>query len=148
MWQTTRSVGCLYAPRLETINSFESAASREYNGLTLLLKGKIPKQLFVRVGVMRSAYISPDYLTFDVRLSKGFRLRERVRLTLLAESFHVPNPVNQRVDISDDGFLNSAGRFVAYSAQVGKALYPGEFVKTSSPSSRPARAHRGRCSSP
>jgi hypothetical protein len=59
-WQTTRSVGCPYPPclndvqrpdpRLGTINSFESAASSEHNGLTLLLKGKIRKQLFVRVG--------------------------------------------------------------------------------------------------
>ena len=59
-WQTTRSVDCPYPPcindvqrpdpRLGTINSFESAASSVYNGLTLLLKGKIGKQLFVRVG--------------------------------------------------------------------------------------------------
>ena len=35
------------------------------------------------------------------------------------------------MDISDDGFLNSAGQFVAYSTQVGKTLYPGEFVKNS-----------------
>jgi len=54
-----------------------------------------------------------------------------VRITLLAESFNVSNRVNQRVDISDDGFLNSAGQFVAYSTQVGKTLYPGEFVKNS-----------------
>ena len=66
-----------------------------------------------------------------LRLSKGFQLSERVRLTLLAESFNVTNRVNQRVDISDDGFLNSAGQFVAYSTKVGKTLYPGEFVKNS-----------------
>ena len=243
-WQTTRSVDCPYPPclndvqrpdpRLGTINSFESAASSEYNGLTLLLKGKIGKQLFIRVGytfakaiddgtdslvvgrpgnvqnayatqlerglsvtdqrnrfvassvyeplsfhyeqpvlnalfnhwkvstvftvgsgrpinatmagdanrddntyndrlpgVVRNAYIGPDYFTIDVRLSKGFQLSERVRLTLLAESFNVTNRVNQRVDISDDGYLNSAGQFVAYSTKVGKSLYPGEFVKNS-----------------
>ena len=33
--------------------------------------------------------------------------------------------------ISDDGFLNSAGQFVAYSTQVGEKLYPGEFIKNS-----------------
>jgi hypothetical protein len=64
-----------------------------------------------------------------VRLSKGFQLGERVRLTLLAESFNVSNRVNQRVDISDDGFPNSAGQFIAYSTKAGKTLYPGEFVK-------------------
>ncbi len=55
-WQTTRSVDCPYPPclndvqrpdpRLGTINSFESAASSIYNGLTLLLKGQVGKQLF------------------------------------------------------------------------------------------------------
>ena len=83
-------------------------------------------------GVVRNAYIGPNYLSLDVRLSKGFQLSERVRLTLLAESFNVSNRVNQRVDISDDGFLNSAGQFVAYTTQVGKTLYPCEFLKNSS----------------
>jgi hypothetical protein len=81
--------------------------------------------------VVRNAYIGPGYFTVDVRLSKGFQFGERFRLTVLAESFNVTNRVNQRVDISDDGYLNSAGQFVAYSTQVGKALYPGEFVKNS-----------------
>jgi hypothetical protein len=221
-------------PRLGTINSFESAASSVYNGLTILLKGQIGKQFFIRAGytfakaiddgtdslvvgrpgnvqnayatqlerglsvtdqrhrlvassvyepasfhfetpmlnqlmnnwklstvitvgsgrpinatmagdanrddntyndrlpgAVRNAYIGPGYFTADVRISKGFQLSERVRMTLLAESFNVMNRVNQRVDISDDGFLNSAGQFVAYSTQVGKTLYPGEFVKNS-----------------
>ncbi|HEY4962495.1 MAG TPA: TonB-dependent receptor, partial [Terriglobales bacterium] len=240
-WQTTRSVDCPYPPcindvhrpdpRLGTINSFESAASSVYNGLTLLVKGKIGKQVFVHVGytfakaiddgtdalvvdrpgnvqnayatqlerglsvtdqrnrfiassvyepqsfhyeqpvlnalfnnwkvstvftvgsgrpinatmagdanrddntyndrlpgVVRNAYIGPGYFTTDVRIGKGFQLSERVRLTLLAESFNVTNRVNQRVDISDDGFLNSAGQFIAYSTSIGKTSYPGEFV--------------------
>ena len=54
-----------------------------------------------------------------------------MRLTLLAESFNVTNRLNQRVTISDDGYLNSAGQFVAYSTQVGKTLYAGEFVTNS-----------------
>jgi hypothetical protein len=82
-------------------------------------------------GVVRNAYIGPGCFTIDVRLSKGFQFGERFRLTVLAESFNLTNRVNQRVDISDDGYLNSAGQFVAYSTKVGKALYPGEFVKNS-----------------
>ncbi len=242
-WQTKRSVDCPYPPcindvqrpdpRLGTINSFESAASSIYNGGTIMLKGQVNKNLFVRLGytfakaiddgtdslvvgrpgnvqnayavqlerglsvddqrnrfvgsavyetpwsfelpalnallkhwtvstimtvgsgrpinatmagdsnrddnpyndrlpgAVRNAYIGPDYFTVDVRLSKGFQLGERLRLTVLAESFNLANRINQRVDISDDGFLNSAGQFVAYSTQVGKSLYPGEFVKNS-----------------
>ena len=79
----------------------------------------------------RNAYIGPGYFTADLRVSKSFQLSERVRLTLQAESFNVTNQVNRRVDISDDGFINSAGQFVAYSTQVGTNLYPGEFVKNS-----------------
>jgi hypothetical protein len=243
-WQTTRSVDCPYPPclndvqrpdpRLGTINSFESAASSVYNGLTVMLKGNIGKQFFLRAGytfakaiddgadslvvgrpgnvqnayatqlerglsvtdqrqrlvastvwqspqfpyesrmlgalfnnwtastvftagsgrpinatiagdanrdndtyndrlpgAARNSYIGPGYFTVDMRISKSFQLSERVRVTLLAESFNVSNRINRRVDISDDGFLNSAGQFVAYSTSVGKALYPGEFVKNS-----------------
>ena len=243
-WQTTRSVDCPYPPclnevqrpdpRLGTINSFESAASSVYNGLTVMLKGQIGKQIFIRAGytfakaiddgtdslvvgrpgnvqnayatqlerglsvtdqrqrlvastvyeprsfhyqtrglralfnnwkassvftvgsgrpvnatmagdanrddnayndrlpgAVRNAYIGAGYFTVDMRISKSLQLSERVRLTLLAESFNVSNQVNRRVDISDDGFLNSAGQFVAYSTKVGKTSYPGEFVKNS-----------------
>jgi hypothetical protein len=243
-WQTTKSVDCPYPPcindlqrpdpRLGTINSFESAATSIYNGVTVLLKGQVGKQLFIRAGytfakaiddgtdslvvgrpgnvqnayatqlerglsvtdqrhrfvastvyeplpvhyqfralnavlsnwkassvftagsgrpinatmagdsnrddniyndrlpgAVRNSYIGPDYFTIDLRLSKGFQLSERVRITLLAESFNVSNRVNERVDITDDGFLNSAGQFVAYSTTVGKTQYPGEFVKNS-----------------
>jgi hypothetical protein len=243
-WQTKKSVDCPYPPclndvqrpdpRLGTINSFESAASSVYNGLTVMLKGQIGKQFFIRAGytwakaiddgtdslvvgrpgnvqnaystqlerglsvtdqrqrfvastvyeptpfhyqyralnsllnnwkvssvytvgsgrpinatmagdsnrddnayndrlpgAVRNAYIGPGYFTVDLRVSKGFQMSERVRLTLLAESFNVSNQINKRVDITDDGFLNSAGQFIAYSTKVGKTLYPGEFVKNS-----------------
>ncbi len=243
-WQTTRTVDCPYPPclndvqrpdpRLGTINSFESAASSIYNGLTVMLKGQISKQVFIRAGytfgkaiddgtdslvvgrpgnvqnayatqlerglsvtdqrhrlvastvyepapihyearalnallnhwkassiftvgsgrpvnatmagdanrddnayndrlpgAVRNAYIGPDYFTMDLRLSKSFQVSERVRITLLAESFNVCNRVNRRDDISDDGFLNSAGQFVAYSTSIGKSSYPGEFEKNS-----------------
>jgi len=243
-WQTTRTVDCPYPPclndvqrpdpRLGTINSFESAASSVYNGLTVMLKGQMGRRIFVRAGytfakaiddgtdslvvgrpgnvqnayatqlerglsvtdqrhrlvastvyepppfhydsrvltgllnnwkvstvftlgsgrpinatmagdanrddnsyndrlpgVSRNSYVGPGYFTADVRLSKGFQLSERVRVTLLAESFNVSNHLNNRVDITDDGFLNSAGQFVAYSTRAGQSLYAGEFVKNS-----------------
>ena len=243
-WQTKRTVDCPYPPclndvqrpdpRLGTINSFESAASSIYNGLTVMLKGQISKQVFIRAGytfgkaiddgtdslvvgrpgnvqnayatqlerglsvtdqrhrlvastvfepapihyearalnallnnwkassiftvgsgrpvnatmagdanrddntyndrlpgALRNAYIGPGYFTVDLRVSKSFQVSERVRITLLAESFNVSNRVNRRDDISDDGFLNSAGQFVAYSTNIGKSSYPGEFEKNS-----------------
>jgi hypothetical protein len=54
----------------------------------------------------------------------------RSELTLLAESFNLSNQVNRRVDITDDGFLNSAGP-VHRLTQVGKNLNPALFVKNS-----------------
>jgi len=242
--QTKRSVDCPYPPclndvqrpdpRLGSINSFESAASSLYNGFTVMLKGQISRQVFVRAGytyatavddgpdslvvgrpgnvqnayatqlergpsvteqrnrlvaasvfqptaipfdskflkalvnnwtastvftigsgrpinatiagdsnrddntyndrlpgATRNSYLGPGYMSLDMRISKSFQLSERLRLTLLAESFNVSNQVNKRVDISDDGFLNSAGQFVAYSTSVGKTSYAGEFIKNS-----------------
>jgi len=35
------------------------------------------------------------------------------------------------VQISDDGFYNSAGEFVAYSTVVKGTVYPGEFLMNS-----------------
>ena len=67
----------------------------------------------------------------DLRLSKSFQLNEPVHLTLLAESFNVANRVNQHVDISREGLVNSGSQFIAYSTKVGKALYSSEFVKNS-----------------
>jgi hypothetical protein len=47
------------------------------------------------------------------------------------ESFNLSNRTNQRVDISDDGFYNAAGQFVAYSSTAGGKLYPGQFQMNS-----------------
>jgi len=39
----------------------------------------------------------------------------------------VTNRTNSTVNIADDGFYNSAGQFVAYSAKVNGKTYPGQF---------------------
>ena len=55
------------------------------------------------------------------------KLSGRVRLDILAESFNVTNRTNKRVQISDDGFFNSAGQFVAYSTSSEGKYYPGQY---------------------
>ncbi len=45
----------------------------------------------------------------------------------MAESFNLFNRTNSRVQISDDGFYNSAGQFVAYSTKVA-----ARFIRVSS----------------
>jgi len=78
-------------------------------------------------GFKRNAFIGPDYFTTDVRITRTLKLSERTRLELLAESFNVTNRTNSRMIISDDGFYNSAGQFVAYSTKVNGKIYPGQF---------------------
>jgi len=78
-------------------------------------------------GYKRNAFIGPDYFTTDMRVTRTLRISDRVRLELLAESFNLTNRTNSRVLISDDGFYNSAGQFVAYSTKVNGKMYPGQF---------------------
>jgi len=65
-----------------------------------------------------------------LRLTRNLHMGERVTMQLLAESFNTFNRTNAQVTISDDGFLNSAGQFVAYSTQVATKVYPGQFLKS------------------
>jgi hypothetical protein len=82
-------------------------------------------------GYGRNAFIGPDYFSTDMRVTRSVRCSERVVLNFIAESFNLFNRTNSRVDISDDGFYNAAGQFVAYSTSVKGTLYPGEFLMNS-----------------
>ncbi len=78
-------------------------------------------------GFKRNAFTGPDYFTTDMRISRTITLSERVKLYVMAESFNLFNRTNGRVNISDDGFYNSAGQFVAYSTSTMGGEYPGYF---------------------
>ena len=81
-------------------------------------------------GNRRNAFSGSDYLTTDFRLTRNLKLSTRCQLQLVAESFNLTNHQNKRVDISDDGFYNSAGQFVAYSTKpvaMNGRWYPGEY---------------------
>ena len=78
-------------------------------------------------GYRRNAFIGPDYFTTDLRITRTIQMSERAQLQLLAESFNLTNRTNLRSEISDDGFYNSAGQFVAYSTTVAGKTYPGQF---------------------
>jgi hypothetical protein len=82
-------------------------------------------------GYRRNAFIGPDYLTTDFRLTRNLHCGNRMTMQLLAETFNTFNRTNAQVMISDDGFLNSAGQFVAYSTKVATKVYPGQFLKSS-----------------
>jgi len=78
----------------------------------------------------RNALTGSDYFSTDLRITRNLKLRARAKLDLLVESFNVTNRTNKRVEISDDGFFNSAGQFVAYSTKpvgVNGKYYPGQY---------------------
>lgn len=82
-------------------------------------------------GYIRNAFVGPNYFSTDMRLTRSIRCGERVVWNLMAESFNLFNRTNSRVQISDDGFYNSSGQFVAYSTTVGHKVYPGQFLVNS-----------------
>jgi hypothetical protein len=84
-----------------------------------------------RPGYVRNAFVGPDYLSTDMRIMRVIKCGERVTWNVAAESFNVFNRTNARVQISDDGFYNSAGQFVAYTTTAKGKVYPGEFLLNS-----------------
>ena len=82
-------------------------------------------------GYGRNAFLGPDYFSTDLRVTRTIKCGEHIVWNLVAESFNVFNRTNAREQISDDGFYNAAGEFVAYSATVKGTVYPGEFLVNS-----------------
>ncbi len=78
-------------------------------------------------GYRRNSFTGPDYSTTDLRLTRKLKITKGLRLELQVESFNVFNRANQRVAISDDGYLNTAGQFVAIDKAVGAAHYPAHY---------------------
>src|SRR5213596_128507 len=90
----------------------------------------------------RNAFLGPDYATTDMRLTRRLYVHDRVKLDLVAESFNLLNRDNQRVQFSDDGFLNTAGQFVQVDNQTGINHFPAQYpAATELPAS-----HRRLCS--
>ncbi len=82
-------------------------------------------------GYRRNAFVGPDYFTTDMRITRKVKCGERATLNFIAESFNMFNRLNPIVQISDDGFYNSAGQFVAYSTVYNRKQYPGMFLVNS-----------------
>ena len=62
-----------------------------------------------------------------MRLTRRLYVHDRVKLDLVAESFNLLNRDNQRVQFSDDGFLNTAGQFVQVDNQTGINPFPAQY---------------------
>jgi hypothetical protein len=51
-------------------------------------------------------------MSADLRVARVFVVHDCYKLQFLAESFNLLNRANRRVDISDDGLMNTAASFV------------------------------------
>ena len=78
-------------------------------------------------GYRRNAFLGPNYATTDLRLDQQILAHHSLKLDLIAESFNVFNRDNQRVQITDDGFQNSAGEFVKLDNNIGINYFPGQY---------------------
>ena len=80
-------------------------------------------------GFGRNAFLGPDYATNDLRVSRSLFKHDRTKLELMIESFNLFNRNNQRVQISDDGFQNSAGAFTQQDKIAGSTYFPAYYRK-------------------
>lgn len=85
-------------------------------------------------GYGRNAFLGPDYATMDMRVGRKVKLGGNLRLELSGEAFNLFNRDNKRYSISDNGFYNSAGRFVHYaqSPVSGGVTYPAYYQRPAS----------------
>jgi hypothetical protein len=83
-------------------------------------------------GYGRNAFIGPDYASMDMRVARKMNLSGRYHLELTGESFNLFNRDNQRYDVNDDGFYNSAGQFIKYTQVVGSTYYPAYYQQPTS----------------
>jgi hypothetical protein len=83
-------------------------------------------------GAARNAFLGPDYATTDMRLTRRLYVHDRIKLDLVLESFNLFNRDNQRVQFSDDGFLNRAGQFVQFSKRIGINYFPAQYRRPAS----------------
>jgi hypothetical protein len=80
-------------------------------------------------GYRQNAFLGPDYATTDTRLSRFLNIGGRVKIELIAECFNAFNRNNQRVTITADSFVNSAGQFVQVSKVIGVNNFPAYYQK-------------------
>ncbi len=83
-------------------------------------------------GVARNSFVGPDYATVDLRLSRRIVLRRKLKLDLTAEAFNTFNRANKRVEVSDDGFLTGAARFVQTDSVVNGLPFPAQYQRQAS----------------
>jgi hypothetical protein len=80
-------------------------------------------------GYGRNAFVGPDYATTDFRLARRIPLGGRLKSEFLIETFNLFNRNNKRVTISEQGFLNPAGKFLQGDKLLGINYFPGYYQR-------------------
>ncbi len=83
-------------------------------------------------GYGRNAFIGPDYASMDIKVGRKMNLGGRYHLELTADSFNLFNRDNQRFQVDDEGYYNSAGQFIKYTQSVGGTYYPAYYQQPTS----------------
>ncbi len=78
-------------------------------------------------GARRNSFTGPDYATTDLRVTRRLLARDHLKIELIVESFNLLNRDNQRVQITDNGFENTAGGFVQVDNSIGIKTFPAEY---------------------
>ena len=78
-------------------------------------------------GLSRDSLLGPDYATTDLRLTRRIYAGDRVKLELMAESFNLLNRDNQRVQITQDGFVSNSAQFVQTTKTIGINIFPAQY---------------------
>jgi TonB-dependent receptor-like protein len=78
-------------------------------------------------GVWRNSLVGPDYATTDMRLTRRLHIGDRLKLERVAESFNLLNRDNQRVQITQDGFVTNSAQFVKTSKRIGINYFPAQY---------------------
>ena len=89
--------------------------------------GKGPSVTDQRHRFAFSHLVGPDYATAEMRLTRRFLLGDKVKLEFMAESFNLLNRDNQRVQITQDGFITKSAQFVQTSKLIGINYFPAQY---------------------
>jgi hypothetical protein len=83
-------------------------------------------------GTTRNSLVGPDYATTDMRLTRRLQIGDRMKLELAIESFNLLNRDNQRVQITQDGFITNSAQFVQTGKRIGINYFPAQYRTSAS----------------
>ena len=62
-----------------------------------------------------------------MRLTRRLQIGDHLKLELVAESFNLLNRDNQRVQITQDGFITNSAQFVQTTKFIGINYFPAQY---------------------